>query len=99
MEYVHGRGRRAGTTTADRETPDSHGAPARAARTRGARRPDAGRAGTWLGQRTGGQVPVAGPAGLGLVSLVTIAVPLPTSRPETEPAAYGTGPDTTPAGS
>ncbi|MFF4753884.1 MFS transporter [Streptomyces sp. NPDC002514] len=50
-------------------------------------------AGTWLGQRTGWQVPVAGPAGLGLVSLVTIAVLLPTSRPETEPAAYGTDPD------
>ncbi|WP_203601874.1 MFS transporter [Streptomyces sp. SID9727] len=50
-------------------------------------------AGTWLGQRSEWQVPVAVLAGLGLVSLVTIAVVLPTSRPEEEPAAYGTGPD------
>lgn len=50
-------------------------------------------AGTWLGRRSDWQVPVALPAALGLISLVTIAVLLPTSRPEEEPAAYGTGPD------
>ncbi|MFK0170594.1 MFS transporter [Streptomyces sp. NPDC090306] len=50
-------------------------------------------AGTWLGRRTDWQVPVAVPAALGLVSLVTIAVLLPTSRPEEEPAAHGTAPD------
>ncbi|MGC4948817.1 MFS transporter [Streptomyces sp. DT224] len=50
-------------------------------------------AGTWLGQHSAWQVPVAVLAGLGLVSLVTIAVLLPTSRPEEEPAAYGTRPD------
>ncbi|MFF1838221.1 MFS transporter, partial [Streptomyces sp. NPDC058231] len=38
--------------------------------------------------------PVGLPAGPGIVSLVTIAVLLPTSRPEEERAAYGTGPDT-----
>ncbi|WP_406229267.1 MFS transporter [Streptomyces anthocyanicus] len=46
-------------------------------------------AGTWLGRQGGWQVPIALLAGLGLVSLVTIAVLLPTSRPEEEPAAYG----------
>jgi DHA1 family L-arabinose/isopropyl-beta-D-thiogalactopyranoside export protein-like MFS transporter len=51
-------------------------------------------AGTWLGRQSDWQVPVAMPAALGLVSLVTIAVLLPTSRPEEEPAAYGTSPDT-----
>ncbi|WP_173874492.1 MFS transporter [Streptomyces albus subsp. chlorinus] len=51
-------------------------------------------AGTWLGQWSAWQVPVAAPAGLGLVSLVTIAALLPTSRPEEESAAFGTGPDT-----
>ncbi|MFC8537494.1 MFS transporter [Streptomyces sp. NPDC057249] len=50
-------------------------------------------AGTWLGQQSEWQVPVALLAGLGLVSLVTIAVLLPTSPPEEEPAAYGTSPD------
>jgi len=50
-------------------------------------------AGTWLGRRSTWQVPVAMPAALGLVSLVTIAVLLPTSRPEKEPAAYGSSPD------
>ncbi|WP_237518699.1 MFS transporter [Streptomyces sp. SID5910] len=50
-------------------------------------------AGTWLGRRSTWQVPIAVPAALGLVSLVTIAVLLPTSRPEEEPAAYATGPD------
>ncbi|MET7381519.1 MFS transporter [Streptomyces sp. NPDC005526] len=50
-------------------------------------------AGTWLGRRSDWQVPVAVPAALGLVSLVTIAVLLPTSPPEEEPAAYATSPD------
>ncbi|MGW2844609.1 MFS transporter [Streptomyces sp. NPDC001274] len=50
-------------------------------------------AGTWLGRRSDWQVPVAVLAALGLVSLVTIAVLLPTSRPEEEHAAHGTGPD------
>lgn len=50
-------------------------------------------AGTWLGRQSGWQVPVALLAGPGLVSLVTIAVLLPTSRPEEEHAAYGTRPD------
>ncbi|WP_414507931.1 MFS transporter [Streptomyces sp. NEAU-L66] len=50
-------------------------------------------AGTWLGQQSDWPVPVALVAALGLVSLVTIAVLLPTSRPEEEPAAYGTSPD------
>ncbi|MFJ3091462.1 MFS transporter [Streptomyces sp. NPDC086838] len=49
--------------------------------------------GTWLGQQSQWRVPVALLAGLGLVSLVTIAVVLPTSPPEEEPAAYGTSPD------
>ncbi|MFE6664067.1 MFS transporter [Streptomyces sp. NPDC057697] len=50
-------------------------------------------AGTWLGQRSDWQVPVALLAALGLVSLVTIAALLPTSPPDEESAAYGTGPD------
>ncbi|MFJ2130006.1 MFS transporter [Streptomyces sp. NPDC087845] len=50
-------------------------------------------AGTWLGQQSHWPVPIAVPAGLGLVSLVTIAVLLPTSRPEEGRAAYGTDPD------
>ncbi|MEV4290526.1 MFS transporter [Nonomuraea bangladeshensis] len=50
-------------------------------------------AGTWLGQQSHWQAPVALLAALGFVSLVTIAVLLPTSRPEEEPAAYATGPD------
>ncbi|WLQ53265.1 MFS transporter [Streptomyces poriferorum] len=50
-------------------------------------------AGTWLGRQSGWQVPVALLAGPGLVSLVTIAALLPTSRPEEEHAAYGTRPD------
>ncbi|WP_416484181.1 MFS transporter [Streptomyces sp. CL12] len=50
--------------------------------------------GTWLGGRTDWRVPVAALAALGLVSLVTIAALLPTSPPASEPAAYGTAPDT-----
>ncbi|MCX4885555.1 MFS transporter [Streptomyces sp. NBC_00847] len=50
-------------------------------------------AGTWLGRRSHWQVPIGTPAALGLVSLVTVGVLLPTSRPENEPAAYGTRPD------
>ncbi|MER5281609.1 MFS transporter [Streptomyces sp. NPDC002809] len=50
-------------------------------------------AGTWLGLQSGWPVPVAVLAALGLVSLVTIAALLPTSRPEEEHAAYGVRPD------
>ncbi|MEV0488368.1 MFS transporter [Streptomyces sp. NPDC050508] len=50
-------------------------------------------AGTWLGRRNGWPVPIAVPAALGLVSLVIIAVLLPTTRPDEEQAAYGTRPD------
>ncbi|WP_234336136.1 MFS transporter [Streptomyces sp. NRRL S-920] len=50
-------------------------------------------AGTWLGRRSDWPVPVALLAALGLASLVTIAILLPTSPPEEEPAAYGTSPD------
>ncbi|MFI6658799.1 MFS transporter [Streptomyces sp. NPDC050523] len=50
-------------------------------------------AGTWLGRQNGWQAPVALLAVLGSVSLVTIALLLPTSRPEEEPAANGTDPD------
>ncbi|MFE2040454.1 MFS transporter [Streptomyces sp. NPDC059477] len=50
-------------------------------------------AGTWLGRATNWPVPVALLAALGLASLVTIAALLPTSRPDDEPAAYGTAPD------
>ncbi|MEV1049015.1 MFS transporter [Streptomyces sp. NPDC049916] len=50
-------------------------------------------AGTWLGHRAEWPVPIAVLAGLGLISLVTIAVLLPTSRPEAEPAAYATSPN------
>ncbi|MDX3434213.1 MFS transporter [Streptomyces sp. ME01-18a] len=49
--------------------------------------------GTWLGQWTDWPVPVGMLGVLGLVSLVTVAVLLPTSRPEEEPAAYGSSPD------
>ncbi|MFE9253040.1 MFS transporter [Streptomyces sp. NPDC007088] len=51
-------------------------------------------AGTWLGRGTDWPVPLTALAGLGLLSLVTIAVLLPTSRPEEGHAAYGTSPDT-----
>ncbi|MFD0026217.1 MFS transporter [Streptomyces sp. NPDC058382] len=50
-------------------------------------------AGTWLGRQSGWPVPIAGVAALGSVSLVTIALLLPTSRPEEGHAAYGTRPD------
>ncbi|MEU5310475.1 MFS transporter [Streptomyces sp. NPDC021562] len=50
-------------------------------------------AGTWLGRQSDWQVPVAMLAALAGVSLVTIAVLLPTSRPEEEPAAYASSPD------
>lgn len=50
-------------------------------------------AGTWLGRHSNWRVPVAVPAVLGLASLLTIALLLPTSRPEEEPAAHATGPD------
>jgi MFS transporter, DHA1 family, inner membrane transport protein len=50
-------------------------------------------AGTWLGQQTDWPVPLAVLAGLGVLSLITIAVLLPTSRPEEGHAAYGTAPD------
>ncbi len=50
-------------------------------------------AATWLGRHSGWRLPFALPAALGLVCLVTIAVLLPTSRPEEEPAAYAAGPD------
>lgn len=39
-------------------------------------------------------MPLAALAGLGIISLVTIAVLLPTSRPEEGHSAYGTEPDT-----
>ncbi|MFG2960215.1 MFS transporter [Streptomyces sp. NPDC048291] len=51
-------------------------------------------AGTWLGQRSGWRVPVAGPAVPALLCLVTVAVLLPATPAEREPAARGTGPDT-----
>ncbi|WP_430383609.1 MFS transporter [Streptomyces sp. P10-4] len=50
-------------------------------------------AGTWLGGQSGWQLPIALPAVLGLVSLVTIAVLLPVSRPDEAPAAYAIRPD------
>ncbi|MEU2624815.1 MFS transporter [Streptomyces sp. NPDC007157] len=50
-------------------------------------------AGTWLGRHGDWRTPVAALTVPGLVSLVTIAVLLPTSRPEDAPAAYGTRPD------
>ncbi|MEU9449100.1 MFS transporter [Streptomyces sp. NPDC048277] len=51
-------------------------------------------AGTWLGRHGDWRAPVAALAALGLVSLVPIAVLLPTSRPEEAPAAHGSAPDT-----
>ncbi|MYT28239.1 MULTISPECIES: MFS transporter [unclassified Streptomyces] len=51
-------------------------------------------AGTWLGQHSDWRVPVAMLAAAGCISWVTTAALLPTSRPEEEPAAYGTSPNT-----
>ncbi|MER5516896.1 MFS transporter [Streptomyces sp. NPDC002763] len=51
-------------------------------------------AGTWLGRHSDWRTPMAALTVPGLVSLVTIAVLLPTSPPEEAPAAYGTRPDT-----
>ncbi|MEU8787305.1 MFS transporter [Streptomyces sp. NPDC048637] len=50
-------------------------------------------AGTWLGRQSHWQVPVAMLAALGLISLVTIAALLPTSRPTEGHTSYGTSPD------
>ncbi|MGW0788722.1 MFS transporter [Streptomyces sp. NPDC002911] len=50
-------------------------------------------AGTWLGQQSAWQVPLVVLAGLGLVSLVTIAALLPTSPPGEGHAAHGSAPD------
>ncbi|MFJ7147095.1 MFS transporter [Streptomyces sp. NPDC100445] len=50
-------------------------------------------AGTWLGRRSDWRVPMAVPAVLGLVCLAAIALALPVSRPEEEPAARGSAPD------
>ncbi|MFJ3145842.1 MFS transporter [Streptomyces halstedii] len=50
--------------------------------------------GTWLGHHSDWPVPLAALGGLGLLSLVTIATLLPTSRPEEGHAAYGSAPDT-----
>ncbi|MFD7551689.1 MFS transporter [Streptomyces sp. NPDC059816] len=50
-------------------------------------------AGTWLGQRSAWQAPLVVLAGLGLLSLVTIAALLPTSRPGEGHAAFGAAPD------
>ncbi|MFB8119268.1 MULTISPECIES: MFS transporter [unclassified Streptomyces] len=50
-------------------------------------------AGTWLGQQSDWRLPVAVLAVPGLISLVTVAALLPTSRPEDGPAAYGSLPD------
>lgn len=50
-------------------------------------------AGTWLGGHRGWQAPFAVLAALALVSLVAVAVLLPTSRPRESHAAYGAAPD------
>ncbi|MEV7977860.1 MFS transporter [Streptomyces sp. NPDC086519] len=50
-------------------------------------------AGAWLGRQSDWRVPVAVLAASGLLSLLTIAALLPTSRPQDEPAAYATRPD------
>ncbi|MGK4584746.1 MFS transporter [Kitasatospora sp. HPMI-4] len=51
-------------------------------------------AGSWLGRRTTWQLPLVVLAGLGLLSLLTVALLLPTSRPEDGHAAHGAAPDT-----
>ncbi|WP_405576937.1 MFS transporter [Streptomyces sp. NBC_01092] len=50
-------------------------------------------AGTWLGGHTGWRTPFVLLGVLALVSLVTIAALLPTSRPQDGHAAYGAAPD------
>lgn len=50
--------------------------------------------GILLGRQNGWPAPIALLAALGLASLTVIALLLPTSRPEAEPAAYGISPDT-----
>ncbi|MER6053422.1 MFS transporter [Streptomyces sp. NPDC001793] len=50
-------------------------------------------AGTWLGRQSTWRVPIAVLAAAGCISWVTIAALLPTSRPDEEPAAYGTSPN------
>ncbi|MGE7434476.1 MFS transporter [Kitasatospora sp. NPDC001175] len=51
-------------------------------------------AGTWLGRRGGWQLPLVVVAGLGLVSLLVIALLLPTTRPDQGHAAYAATRDT-----
>jgi DHA1 family inner membrane transport protein len=50
-------------------------------------------AGTWLGQLAGWQAPFVVLSAVGLLAMVSIAVLLPTSRPEQGNAARGTEPD------
>ncbi|MEU5044517.1 MFS transporter [Streptomyces griseorubiginosus] len=50
-------------------------------------------AGTWLGGHSGWRVPFAVLGALAVVSLVTVAALLPTSRPRESHAAYGAAPD------
>ncbi|GLW07376.1 MFS transporter [Microtetraspora sp. NBRC 13810] len=50
-------------------------------------------AGTWLGRHGGWQAPFLVLGALAVVSLVVVAVLLPTSRPEEGHAAYGVAPD------
>ncbi|WP_020138206.1 MFS transporter [Streptomyces sp. 351MFTsu5.1] len=50
-------------------------------------------AGTWLGGHSGWRVPFAVLGALAVVSLVMVAVLLPTSRPRESHAAYGAAPD------
>ncbi|WP_020120095.1 MFS transporter [Streptomyces canus] len=50
-------------------------------------------AGTWLGGHSGWRAPFGVLGALAVVSLVAVAVLLPTSRPQEGHAAYGTAPD------
>ncbi|GAB3400498.1 MFS transporter [Flindersiella endophytica] len=50
-------------------------------------------AGTWLGQLAGWQTPFVALAAVGLGAMVSLAVLLPTSKPEQSHAARGTEPD------
>ncbi|MCT9075752.1 MFS transporter [Streptomyces fulvoviolaceus] len=50
-------------------------------------------AGTWLGGHSGWRVPFAVLGALAVVSLVAVAVLLPTSRPQENHSAYGAAPD------